>query len=125
MAVRQTDPIRVAFLILEWGTIPAQNLTPNAAFSLDLTQYLPTGFSGTITRKSSSGTLPVGLILGTDGTIDGTPTTAGTASVVFIAASGGVSVESDPVSFTVRLPFKVGLIDDKVGLIDDKVGGVQ
>ena len=83
-------------------------------FSAKLT---PSGGSGTYTITLGSGTLPNGLTLGPDGTISGTPTTAGVfRATVRLADSEGRTLDY-PANFGVAARLAVGTVALKPGKV--------
>lgn len=92
------------------GTVPTQNLTQDSAMSsLDLSTY----FSGTETPFSyavQTGTLPAGLSLNAStGVISGTPTAAGTASIV-VRATDDATDTADTNSFDIVVASAVATV---------------
>jgi len=78
----------------------------------------PSGGSGTYTVTLASGTLPTGLVLGPDGTVSGTPTTAG----VFRASVGLADNEGRTAEYAANFAVAQRLTVTTVALKPGKVG---
>lgn len=84
------------------GTVPAQSAPVGSAFSLALSSYFA-GNQTPFAYSVFSGTLPAGLTLNTStGTISGTPTTAGSASIV-VRATDATPNTANSNSFTITV----------------------
>ncbi|WP_267968733.1 putative Ig domain-containing protein [Myxococcus stipitatus] len=91
----------ITFTVHARPTISTQGLpdaTSGQAYSQQLTAN---GGQGTLTWRLASGALPIGLSLGANGTISGTPTTPGTASFTVSATDTGGRSDSRALSLSV------------------------
>ena len=106
---------------------PSPSPTPTTPFVLTATApfhtgevgvaYAPVALSATggvqpYTWSVVSGALPGGLSIGSDGTVSGTPTSAGTFSFTIQAADSGNSTATVPGSVPIAAPLSAGLIPD-------------
>lgn len=106
-----------------WDEIPDQTYNFDGAFSLDLSEFLPQNFAGTIRRDLTSDNFPTGLSL-VDGEVVGIPSVHDTRTLRFIARLQGVDVTSGDVQFAPAPSFNVLMINDRVLLINDNVIGI-
>ena len=95
------DPTGSSFATLVVTTTSLPDAVPTVAYSVTL---VATGGDGSYTWSVSSGSTPVGLALGTNGEISGTPTTVGTSNFTVEVTSGDGQTDTQALSITVNAP---------------------
>lgn len=93
------------FVTISTTTLP--NATVNTAYSQTLRPY---GGKAPYIWSITSGTLPAGLTLSSDGVISGTPTTAGTSNFNIQVSDSSTPVTSDTQDFTIQVIAAVSVI---------------
>jgi len=91
-------PFTFEVWVRRWG-IATSSLPPATAGSLYSFKLQDQGIPSKVTYQVTAGSLPAGLTLGSDGTISGTPTAAGSSTFTV----GGTAVSTDPASAGTRV----------------------
>ena len=88
--------------VLEWSVIPDFDYSVGDDVDIDLWQYLPSQFDGTVTRKIGTDQLPPDLSIVESRYLRGEVTEVSNRDITLVATQGGVSVDSPEFNIVVE-----------------------